>query len=49
MTIEAKDKEEAQKKFEKFDSIKDYESQCIHEELIDVYCDVDENETTETL
>lgn len=39
MVIEAKDEKEAQKKFEKFDCIKEYEHQCIHEELINVSCD----------
>lgn len=38
MVIEAKDKKEAQHKFEQFDCVKEYEHQCIHEELIEVRC-----------
>lgn len=45
MIIEAKDEKEALKKFEKFDCVKEFEHQCINEELIDVHCDTDEEVT----
>lgn len=39
MVIEAKNKKEAHEKFNTFDCIKEYEHQCINEELIEVVCD----------
>ncbi len=36
MEVKADSKEDALKKFETFDYIKDYEHQCIHEEIIDI-------------
>lgn len=42
MVIEAENEKEAQEKFEAFDCIKEFEHQCIHEELIGVQCDEDE-------
>jgi len=43
MVVEAKDEKEAREKFEKFDCIKEYEHQCIHEELIEVYCNAEKS------